>query len=159
MAKTHLFHARIIWSGAAAGPTRSYETYSREYKVEIAGKPILKGSADPAFLGDAKLHNPEDLLVVSLSTCHMLSYLALCARVGLPVMAYEDEAEGTMAIKDRRLRFIEVVLRPKIVIAGGADLAQAKALHATAHDECFIANSVNFPVRHEPSIRADQRAA
>jgi len=150
MAHTHSYQATISWRGE----TRDYKSYSREYSVAVPGKPTYKASADAAFGGDPKLHNPEDLLLISLSTCHMLSYLAVCARAGIVVIAYEDRAEGTMAIKDKHMRFTEVVLHPRVTLAPGADRAKAEAAHAQAHDECFIANSVNFPVRHEATIAA-----
>lgn len=154
MSSTHHFAAHLVWTGASNGPVRDYESYSREFEVEIDGKPALKGSAAPPFRGVPHLHNPEDLLVASLSSCHCLSYLALCARAGIVVEAYEDEASGTMAF-DRAakvMRFKEVVLRPKVRLAAGADVDKARALHDDAHRECFIANSVNFPVRNEPAI-------
>lgn len=145
MAHTHSYRATISW----AGETRDYDSYSREYTVAIPGKPKFRASADAAFKGDARLYNPEDMLVVSLATCHMLSYLAICARIGIVVVGYEDSAEGVMAIKDRRMRFTEVVLHPRVTLASGADMERAAAAHEQAHEECFIANSVNFPVRHE----------
>lgn len=144
----HSYRATISWHGE----TRDYDTYAREYRVAVPGKAVARGSADAAFKGDPELHNPEDLLLTSLAACHMLSYLAVCARNGIVVLAYEDNAEGTMAIKDRRMRFTEVMLRPHVTVARGTDLAQARAAHEAAHDECFIANSVNFPVRHEATI-------
>lgn len=152
MSHSHQYEASIVWSGAEQGPTASYEGYSREYRIAIAGKPELRGSADPSFRGDPGLHNPEDLLVVSLAACHMLTYLALCARAGIPVVSYEDRAWGEMTIKDKRLRFTEVILRPNVVVAAGADLAKAGELHEQAHDLCFVANSVNFPIRHEAQV-------
>ena len=151
MAREHHFAARLIWTGAEQGPIRDYDSYSRDYRIEVQGKPPLEGSSDPAFRGDAGRHNPEDLLVMALSACHLLSYLALCARAGIEVVAYEDQASGRMAIKDRRMRFVEVTLAPKVRIAGG-DLAKAEALHEEAHATCFIANSVNFPVLHMPTV-------
>jgi organic hydroperoxide reductase OsmC/OhrA len=151
MAREHHFAARLIWTGAAQGPIRDYDSYSRDYRIEVEGKPPLEGSSDPAFRGDAGRHNPEDLLVMALSACHMLSYLALCARAGIEVVAYEDQASGKMAIKDRRMRFVEVTLAPKVRIAAG-DLEKAEALHEEAHAACFIANSVNFPVLHMPTM-------
>src|SRR5918999_6019992 len=119
MAKEHHFAAHLVWAGAAEGSTRDYESYSRAWRVEMEGKPPLVGSSDPAFKGDATRHNPEDLLVASLSACHMLSYLHLCASAGIEVTAYEDRARGTMAIKDRKLRFVDVLLEPKVTIAKG----------------------------------------
>jgi organic hydroperoxide reductase OsmC/OhrA len=151
VAKEHHFAAHLVWTGAAQGPTSSYEAYSRAYQAKVVGKPPLEGSSDPAFRGDASRYNPEDLLVVSLSACHMLSYLHLCASAGIEVVAYEDRATGTMAIKDRRMRFVDVLLAPKVTIARG-DREKAIALHDQAHEQCFIASSVNFPVRHEPVV-------
>jgi organic hydroperoxide reductase OsmC/OhrA len=153
MAREHQFAASLLWTGAATGPTGSYEGYARAWRAEIAGKPPLEGSADPVFRGDPAKYNPEDLLVVALATCHMLSYLAVCARAGIEVVAYEDRASGTMAIKDGRMRFVEVTLAPNVVIGTG-DLERAEALHAQAHADCFVANSVNFPVRNRPTVVA-----
>ena len=151
MAHEHHFAARLVWTGAEHGPTRDYQSYSREYRVEVEGKPPLIGSAHPAFQGDPGKHNPEDLLVVALSACHMLSYLALCVRAGIEVVAYEDQASGMMAIKERKMRFVEVTLAPHVTIAAG-DLEQARALHEKAHEACFIASSVNFPVLTMPTV-------
>jgi organic hydroperoxide reductase OsmC/OhrA len=147
----HTYRGVTQWTGARAGGTVDYAAYSREYAFSIAGKPVLHGSADVPFRGDPHLHNPEDLLLGALSACHLLSYLALCARAGIEVRAYRDEAVGTMTFADGRLRFTEVVLHPRVTIAAG-DIARATALHARAHAECFIANSVNFPVRHDAAV-------
>ncbi len=152
MARVHSYRLKTIWTGGAHGPTSTYAGYSREYVVEFDGKPSLRGSADATFRGDPALYNPEDLLVAALSTCHMLSYLALCARAGVEVVAYDDDATGTMARKDGKVRFTEVVLRPRVVVASEDDLKTARALHAAAHDACFIANSVNFPVGHQATV-------
>ena len=146
------YHARLVWSGGALGPTRSVESYSREFRVDIEGKPPLRGSADPAFRGDPALHNPEDLLLSALSACHMLSYLAVCAHAGIVVLSYEDAAVGTLARRDGRVRFLDVLLRPKVVLEPGSDIERARALHAKAHDICIIANSVSFPVSHEADV-------
>jgi len=141
-----------VWTGAVKGGSTSYETYSREYRLDLKGKPSIRGTAAPVYRGDPSLPNPEDLLVASLSACHFLSYVALCARAGINVIAYEDEAEGTMDKVDRVERFTEVRLRPKVTVAPGSDPEKARALHERAHAICFIANSVNFPVRNEPTI-------
>jgi len=151
--KSHRYALQLDWTGARQGAAEKYETYSREYRIAMPGKPALLGSADPAFRGDASLHNPEELLLAALSSCHMLSFLALCVRTRIPVVAYTDSASGTMSEKaPHRMGFTEVVLRPRVVIAKGADAGKAKALHEQAHELCFIANSVNFPVRHEAEI-------
>jgi organic hydroperoxide reductase OsmC/OhrA len=151
MPREHHYALRLTWTGAKGGPTTDYESYSRSYRVDIEGKPPLEGSADPTFRGDPARHNPEDLLVAALAACHMLSYLHLCASAGIEVVAYEDQARGKVAIKDRRMRFVEVMLAPKVTIGAG-DLERARALHAQAHEDCFIANSVNFPVLNMPTV-------
>ena len=148
----HHFDCRLVWTGAEKGGTTRYEAYSRETRIEIDGKPPLPVSAAPPFLGDPALHNPEDLLVAALSSCHFLSYAALCARSGIEVVAYEDRAHGTMDRVDGKTRFTEVVLRPRVTIAPGGDVEKARALHERAHSLCFIASSVNFEVRHEAEI-------
>jgi len=154
--RPHVYETRLRWTGAGHGPTTSYKAYSREYVVEVNGKTTLRGSADPHFLGDAALHNPEDLLVASLSACHLLSYLAECARAGIEVVSYEDDARGEMTLIDGAIRFREVILRPKVAIADAARADEAHALHERAHAVCFIANSVNFPVRHVAAVSTVQ---
>ena len=152
MAHAHRFCAKLTWTGAAKGATSSYEGYSRDHVIEVPGKPPLQGSADKVFLGDSSRHNPEDLLVVSLSACHMLTYLAEAARAGVHVVAYSDDAGGTMQLQNGRMRFTEASLRPLVVIAAGNDLPLAKRLHVLAHEHCFIANSVNFPVSCDANV-------
>jgi organic hydroperoxide reductase OsmC/OhrA len=148
----HRFECRLVWTGATKGGTTSYESYSRECRIDIPGKPSLRMSSAPVFRGDAALPNPEDLLVASLSTCHFLSYVALCTRAGVHVISYEDDASGVMQRVDRVTRFTDVLLRPRVLIASGSDSELALSLHKQAHAECFIASSVNFPVRNEPRI-------
>ena len=151
MAKEHHFAAHLVWTGAAQGPTaatRPIRALYRRGRGQAAARRLLRSRL---FAATPRGYNPEDLLVVSLSACHMLSYLYLCASAGIEVVAYEDRATGTMAIKDRRMRFVDVLLAPKVTIAKG-DREKAIALHEQAHETCFIANSVNFPVRHEPVV-------
>src|SRR5215207_4799139 len=151
MAEAH-YHTRLVWSGGALGPTKTVESYSREFQAEIDGKPPMRGSADPAFHGDPTLYNPEDLLLSALSACHMLSYLAVCAHAGIIVLSYEDAAVGTLARRDGKVRFVDVLLRPKVLLEPGSNIEKARALHDKAHDICVIVNSVNFPVRHEAEV-------
>ena len=155
MAHIHQFSAKLTWTGAAKGSTSSYESYSRDHVVEVPGKPPLPGSADKVFRGDSTRHNPEDLLVMSLSACHLLPYLAEAARAGVLVVAYSDEASGTMQMHEGRMRFTDVSLRPQVVIAAGSDAALAMRLHEKAHEHCFIANSVNFPVTCDARVSVD----
>ena len=159
MAEAH-YHATLIWSGGALGPTKSVEGYSREFRAEFEGKPSFRGSADPAFHGDPALYNPEDLLLSALSACHMLSYLAVCAHAGIAVLSYEDAVLGTVMREAGKVRFVDVLLRPKVMLESGSNIDKARQLHDRAHNICVIANSVNFPVRYEPSVEfADQSAA
>jgi organic hydroperoxide reductase OsmC/OhrA len=148
----HRFESHLVWTGAAKGPTIDYATYSREVRVEFPGKPPIALSSAAMFRGDPVLHDPEDLLVAALSTCHFLSYVALCARRGVHVTAYEDDAVGLMTRGATTFRFTDVLLRPRVTIAPDSDPELARALHEKAHEECFIAASVNFPVRHEVTV-------
>ncbi len=152
MAREHKYVVTTVWTGASDGPTRDYKGYSRTYRQMFADKLELTGSADPAFLGDANLVNPEELLVAALTSCHMLSYLAWCALEGVAVTAYEDKAEGVMAERGGAGEFKIVTLKPRVTVAPGTDLDKAHALHKKAHEVCFIARSVNFPVEHEAEI-------
>jgi organic hydroperoxide reductase OsmC/OhrA len=124
--------------------------------VEVEGKPELPGSADPLFRGDPARHNPEDLFLAAIATCHMLSYLALCARHGIRVVAYHDEASGVLALeRDGGGRFTAVELNPIVTIAGDADGALAEGLHHTAHERCFIAGSCSVPIRCRATVRRE----
>lgn len=151
MANEHHYALDLEWRG---DHTRTYESYTREHLVRIAGKPELITTADPMFRGDATKHNPEDLLLAALSSCHLLTYLALCARARIDVRSYRDKAKGTLLLTpDGGGRFTEVVLHPEVIVAEEGMLAKALAFHTSAHKYCFIANSVNFPVRCEPVVR------
>lgn len=148
----HEYSATVTWTGNRGTGTSGYRDYSRDHVIAAGAKPDIPGSADPAFRGDAERWNPEDLLVASVSACHKLWYLHLCAVNGVVVTAYEDHAEGQMVTEeDGSGRFTEVVLRPRVTISSG-DRERAASLHHDAHEKCFIANSVNFPVRCEPMI-------
>ncbi|MBC5811241.1 MAG: OsmC family protein [Candidatus Eremiobacteraeota bacterium] len=150
-AREHAYETRVVWSGASQGPTTSYAAYSRAHTIEADGKPSLAGSADPVFRGDASLWNPEEMLVAALSTCHLLSYLALCALEGIAVTAYRDRATGIMSEMSGAGKFVSVVLRPEVEI-DDERVERATALHEKAHAQCFIANSVNFPVEHQAVV-------
>ena len=153
MPKNHTYTATVTWTGNRGEGTRSYRGYGREHDIACPGKPVLRGSADPAYRGDAARHNPEDMLVAALSACHMLWYLHLCASAGVVVTAYEDRAEGTMRTHaDGAGEFTIVTLRPRVTIAGESDPATAERLHEKANAMCFVARSVNFPVAHAPEI-------
>jgi organic hydroperoxide reductase OsmC/OhrA len=149
--REHHYAIETEWTGNRGTGTSGHAAFGRDHVIRMAGKPDLAGSSDPTFRGDPARHNPEDLLVASLSACHMLWYLALCAKAGIVVTAYVDSAGGTMVEEaDGGGRFTGVTLRPRATLATGADLAVARKLHEDAHRLCFIARSVNFPVACEP---------
>lgn len=152
MNRPHRYRVDVIWTGNRGSGTDGYRNYSRNHVIRVPGKPELAGSSDPTFRGDATRHNPEDMLVAALSTCHMLSYLHMATVAGVVVTDYRDAAEGTMVTEGDGGHFTEVVLRPVVTITAASDPAKAEAAHEAAHHACFIANSVNFPVRCEPRI-------
>lgn len=153
-AKDHSYTVTVTWTGNTGQGTSGYRLYERAHEVVVHGKPGIPASADPAFRGDKARYNPEEMLVASLSSCHMLWYLHLCSIEGIVIEAYQDVAEGVMVEQaDGGGRFTEVVLQPEITLAAGADVERARALHREANDKCFIANSVNFAIRHEPVFR------
>lgn len=154
--RQHHYAVQVQWTGNRGDGTRDYRAYERAHRISAPGKPALEGSADPAFRGDAARWNPEDLLLASLASCHMLWYLHLCADAHILVTGYADDAAGTMVETEAGGHFTEVVLRPAVMLAPGADLELARALHQRAHARCYIANSVNFPVRCEPTLQIAQ---
>jgi organic hydroperoxide reductase OsmC/OhrA len=149
----HTFECTLEWTGDRGRGTAAYDAYGRDHVIRAAGKPPLLGSSSPAFRGDADRYNPEDLLVASLSSCHMLWYLHLAAEAGVVVTAYRDEAVGILQLeRGGGGRFTRVTLRPVVAVSPASDRAKALAAHHVAHEKCFIARSVNFPVVVEPSI-------
>jgi len=153
--RSHRYRVTVTWTGNRGDGTASFRGYGRDHAITAQGKPPIAGSSDPAFRGDPARWNPEELLVASLSACHKLWYLGLCAQAGVVVTAYEDEVEGEMAEEAGGAgQFTAVTLRPRVTIAAGSDAALALALHHKAHAMCFIARSVNFPVGCEPTVAA-----
>ena len=156
MSKTHRYAVSVKWTGNKGTGTSGYKAYERAHEISADGqKPVLPGSSDPTFRGDPARWNPEELLVASLSACHMLWYLHLCSDAKIVVTAYVDQPEGLMEeLPDGSGNFQRVILRPKVTIAPGSNVAKARELHAAAHAKCFIARSMNFPVEHEPDVIA-----
>ena len=153
-AKTHRYEVTVLWTGNRGEGTASYRAYVRDHEVTADGRPAIPGSSDPAFRGDPARWNPEQLLVASLGQCHMLAYLHQCAVSGVVVVAYEDNPDGVMTeTEDGGGRITEVTLRPLVTVADASMTDAARELHGRAHELCFIASSVNFPVRHEPEVR------
>ena len=157
MSKIHSYAATLNWTGNKGKGTSSYTAYERSHSLTITGKSAIQMSSDPSFRGDSSCYNPEELLVASLSSCHMLWYLHLCASNGIVVTSYIDNATGTMEENaDGSGRFKEVVLHPVIMIAKESNIQLANELHEVAHQKCFIANSVNFPVKCMPATMFEE---
>lgn len=153
MEKLHHYQTAIQWTGNKGSGTDHYTHYERDFNISIGDKPIIHGSSDPAFRGDKNKYNPEDMLVSALSSCHMLWYLHLCSIEGVVVVEYTDYATGIMEErKDGSGCFTEVVLNPRVIVSFESMLPKATELHAVANQMCFIANSVNFPIKHHPEI-------
>ena len=165
--RNHTYDVVVTWTGNRGSGTSGYRDYGRDHQV-TAGQPYqahdlarfdapgpIAGSSDPAFRGDPSRWNPEQLLTAALAQCHMLAYLHLCAVAGIVVTGYTDHAVATMT-EDANGggHFTGAVLRPEVTVSAAADIEPATALHAEAHEKCFIAASVNFPVRHEPIVVA-----
>lgn len=148
----HHYALAVEWTGDRGTGTSGYRDYDRAITVRAAGKPDLLASADRTFHGDAARWNPEEMLVAALSTCHLLSYLHVASREGVVVTGYSDEPTGLMVTDGIGGRFAEVLLRPVVTVAAEAMVDRARAAHRAASEACFIAASVNFPVRHEPTV-------
>lgn len=159
--KKHYYSAELKWTGNTGSGTSNYTAYDRTFVIEtgdIKVQPIL-GSADPTFRGDAKRYNPEEMLLHSVSSCHMLWYLHLCADNGVVVLSYTDKPSGEMTeeMSSGVGQFTGILLKPIIRIENEQQLKKAHELHAKAHQMCFVANSLNFPIKIQPTISIDER--
>jgi organic hydroperoxide reductase OsmC/OhrA len=152
---SHHFAVTMRWTGNQGSGTSGYRAYGRDHEIVAADKVhAIEGSSHRTFRGDASRYNPEELLIAALSSCHMLAYLHLCADAGVIVTGYEDEASGTLKLNsDGSGQFTDVLLAPVVTLADPSQTDIANELHHKAHDLCFIARSVNFPVRCEPQVR------
>jgi organic hydroperoxide reductase OsmC/OhrA len=158
--KTHHYELTVTWTGNTGTGTSGYQAFERSHEVSIDGKPTIHGSADPAFRGARERWNPEELLVASLSQCHMLWYLVLCAKEGIVVTGYVDHPSGTLVeTEDGGGHFEEVLLQPQVTITTSDKMERAIALHERAHALCYVAKSVNFAVRTEPNVVSAAEAA
>ncbi len=154
MGKEHVYKINIEWTGNRGEGTSHYRGYHRSHLISAANKAIIESSSDPAFMGDASKYNPEDLLVASISSCHMLWFLHLCSDNDIVVTDYKDEATGTMLETASGGHFTEVVLHPMVTITDRSKIDKANELHHEANKKCFIANSCNFPIKLEPTCMA-----
>lgn len=154
MSKKHHYKLNLMWTGNLGSGTSSYNAYSRDHEINVEGKPVLLSSSDPSFRGNKSRYNPEELLVASLSSCHMLWYLHLCSVNGVVVIDYVEEATGTMQeTAEGGGSFTEVSLNPVVTVANEDMIELAQSLHSKANELCFIANSCNFPVYHNPQCK------
>ncbi|MEM8763770.1 MAG: OsmC family protein [Bacteroidota bacterium] len=151
--KEHHYNAEIKWVGNEGNGTSGYTAYNRNHTTTIQGKNhVIEGSSDPSFRGDKSRYNPEELFLSSIATCHMLWYLHLCSVHKVIVTAYEDRASATMQEDTKGSgKFTSVVLHPQVQVSDSAMLEMANALHEEANKMCFIANSCNFKIEHEPT--------
>jgi peroxiredoxin-like protein len=152
VSQKHVFQGQLYWTGTAGEGESGKLKLERAFVLRFDGKAPIEGSSPSVFNGDDGRHNPETLMVSSLMSCHLLTYLAVCERAGVRVLEYRDSATGTLAIKDGKMRMVEVVLWPQVRIADSGRLEQARELHTKAHANCFMSNSVNFEVRVEPTV-------
>lgn len=151
MRKQHHYATNVTWTGNTGSGTSAYTAYERAHIIQATNKRMIEASSDASFRGDNTKYNPEELLVASLSSCHMLWYLHLCAVNNVVVVAYNDNATGTMEeTADGGGKFVEVVLHPEVVVSSEHMIEKASLLHDQAHKLCYIANSCNFPVKHQP---------
>jgi organic hydroperoxide reductase OsmC/OhrA len=150
----HHYRLTLKWTGNKGSGTSAYQSYDRSHTISVNQKPDIFGSSDPGFRGDPTKHNPEELFLAAISSCHMLWYLHLCSEAEIIIIDYEDKATGTMT-EDAAGggKFTEVVLNPLVTITEKSAIKEASALHQKANQLCFIANSLNFPVLHQPSFK------
>jgi organic hydroperoxide reductase OsmC/OhrA len=154
MSDTHTFETTLVWPADAAQKLPPDPAFSRNSVLAAPGKPVIVASSPAVFGGDAARYNPEEMLMLSLSQCHLLTYLAIAAKKRIGILKYEDRVVGTLGMgPSGKMQMVDVLLRPRVTVAKGTNLADAQALHEKAHANCFMANSVNFAVRNEPSIR------
>ncbi|MBD0254630.1 MAG: OsmC family protein [Cytophagales bacterium] len=154
MQPMHHYKVTTQWTGNQGAGTADYRAYDRSHTLSVDHKPDILGSSDPSFRGDNTRHNPEDLLVGALSACHMLWYLHLCAASGVVVTDYADQATGSMEFNpDGSGHFTQVTLHPVVTVSREEMVDKARTLHEEANKKCFIANSVNFPILHQPTVR------
>jgi organic hydroperoxide reductase OsmC/OhrA len=145
----HNYKLTVKWTGNTGTGTSNYKEFERSHTIVVETKPDILGSSDPAFRGDKTKHNPEDLLLASISSCHMLWYLHLCAVAGIIVTDYIDIATGIMVeTESGGGKFTEVTLNPTVTLTDISMTEKASELHKKANELCFIANSLNFPVYH-----------
>jgi organic hydroperoxide reductase OsmC/OhrA len=156
MNKEHLYRLNVNWTGNTGNGTQDYKGYERNHSIHAKGKEVIFASSDTSFRGDKTKYNPEELLVASISSCHMLWYLHLCADAGVVVVSYIDNAVGVMQETETGSGYFkEITLFPQVVVKDISMIDKANSLHSKANKYCFVANSVKFPVHHKPQCKAE----
>lgn len=154
MQKEHHYKLRTTWTGNTGTGTSNYRCYERSLAISAENKVDILGTSDTAFNTDKTRHNPEELLLAAISSCHLLWYLHLCSEAGVVVLDYVDNAAGTMIeTADSGGHFTEIILSPAITVTDASMIEKAIQLHQKANKLCYIANSCNFPIRHQPTIK------
>lgn len=146
---THRYETRLNWSGSTG---LGYDHYDRSHSATAPPAEQEIGLTTGESKGDPSLMNPEQLLVMSASSCQMLWFLHLAAKARIDVVGYEDEALGVMPEDDEPMRITEITLRPRITVDGEASEERIRKLVDSAHQYCFIANSLTSAVVIEPSV-------
>ena len=147
----HAYRVDVTWLGNRGAGTSGYRAYGRQVRVRVDGKPAIEGSADVPFRGDPDRWNPEDLLLAALAQCHLLSFLHAAVTLGIVVEAYDDTATAVLRQEGNGGRLVEAHLRPRVTVRTADMAGRLDEAHRLAHEWCFIANSVCFPVRIEPA--------
>lgn len=153
MNKEHHYHTQIIWTGNKGTGTSGYTEYERSHTIQSEGKVMIEASSDAPFRGDVSRYNPEDLFLSSIASCHMLWYLHLCADNGIIVKSYVDKPRGIMqTFVNGGGNFTEITLHPVVEVEAVSMIETAMDLHHSAHQMCFLANSVNFEIFIKPQV-------
>lgn len=149
MNNLHTFEVDLSWEKKQLQPNSDNKIYTKNHIIKIVGKPELAVSAAKSFKGDPDLYNPEDLLLSSLVSCHMMSYLYVCAQHKIEILSYSDQAKAILeTYPNGSGKIIEVILNPVVLLKDASQINNAINLHVEANKLCFIANSCNFPVKH-----------
>lgn len=146
------FEGTLQWAGEPPGRVFAYDTFDRTTMLELVGGARIRASAPAIYHGDDSLPNPETLMLASLMQCQFLTFMAVAAKSRVTITSYRDQASGRLAMRDGKMRYVEVVLRPVVGFADPAQADRLQALSDKAHANCFMANSVNFEVRVEPKV-------
>ncbi len=155
--KQHIYQAKIIWTGNLGSGTSGYKSYTRDHEIRVGSKVKIEASSDSTFRGNPELHNPEELFLSSISSCHMLWFLHLCSVEDVIVLDYKDEAVGVMHEEiDGSGKFTQVTLRPRVTVKEERMAEKVDSIHSKANQMCFIANSCNFKVKHDPVTTWEQ---